>query len=91
MTRLFALTILLMMIAPALALAQTTIPEAKPAPYKYAPVKVCDWKADTLSSFGACTGDGDKSPTKLRSTSRGLELPPSAKAKKPSPSGYSSY
>lgn len=74
MTRLFAAFLTIALIAP--AAAETTIPAAKPTPYKFAPIKSCDWKADTLSSFGACTGDGDKTPTRLRATSRGLELMP---------------
>lgn len=37
-----------------------------PSGYKYTPAKACDWNSTSISFFGACTGDGDKTPTKLR-------------------------
>jgi hypothetical protein len=48
-------------------------PEAQPSPtspsgYKYTANRACDWNSKTIGFFGACTGDGDKTPAKLRVT-----------------------
>lgn len=67
-----ALAVSAFMLSPAQA-------QEKPK-YTYAPFKQCSWTVDNISTFGACTGtDGEKTPHRMRRTSKGLEMMPDPK------------